>query len=118
MSNFCKHCIFWAHSYESGLKAMGVCNNSQVIESIEKDTEFQQYEEGVLHTEAHFGCVYFRAQSLNATKIEMDYTNDALNYISRTKKCSNCGEINAYIKVLCKQCGCFLTYTSRNDIQE
>ena len=73
MSNFCKDCIYWKFTYERPInEKMGTCSQPTVFNSIEKDTEKVSAENGVLHTEQYFGCIYYRKTSMTVTKIDPD----------------------------------------------
>jgi hypothetical protein len=65
MSKFCKYCNYWNESYKTLDGRMGVCRNDQVIASIEKDTNITRADDGVLHTNENFGCIYFRKEDMN-----------------------------------------------------
>jgi len=54
---------------------MGTCDNPEVTEKIEKDSNHQRDQDGLLHTEQWFGCVYFRKGTLTVTKIDVDDKN-------------------------------------------
>lgn len=104
MGNFCKRCIFWAETYRSATRVMGTCASVEAINSIEKDSEDSA--EGVLHTEQWFGCIFFRANSMNVVNIK-EMANKFVDSImpkEELKCCELCNALNCINNLTCHKC--------------
>jgi hypothetical protein len=75
---FCKYCIFWEHRFTRPTgEIFGNCEQPTVNSLIQKDEKNQvDIEDGAFYTDQHFGCIYFRKQSLSITGDIIDETDD------------------------------------------
>ena len=61
MIHFCEKCLFWEHVAKkvSG-EDFGICKDVTVNDKVALDGKNTLGEEGMIWTNAHFGCIYFR----------------------------------------------------------
>lgn len=106
MSKFCKTCNSWGVSYTTYNGRMGVCINDQVNNSIEKDTHATKSEDGVLHTNENFGCIYHRVSTLNVTDIKAMAKEFADSILPKEelKVCELCNATNCINNLTCHHC--------------
>jgi hypothetical protein len=60
MANFCRDCISWERLDPVIGQGFGICHNVGVAMKVAMDGKTHLAEDGILWTDAYFGCIYWR----------------------------------------------------------